>query len=76
MRTPDSCSGTVNLFPVPKDVNLIKKLAAAISRENSALKSGHFVYNKHLLPKDIIWRREVKDSEGNVMSSVCKRIYI
>ena len=30
------------------------------------MKGGMVVCEKHFLPDDIIWRREVKDSGGNV----------
>ena len=67
-----SCKEKVTLISVPKDEKTVKKWESAISRKDFTLKSGQVVCQKHFLSDDIVWKKEVKDPEGNVMASVSK----
>ena len=57
---------------VPKDQKTIRKWESAIPRKHFTLKSGQVVFQKHFTSDDIVWKKEVKDPEGNVMASVSK----
>lgn len=58
----------IHFFKVPKDS--VEAYQKAVRRENFLVKSGQPVCHKHYLPDDILWKREVKDADGNVMSMV------
>ena len=48
----------------------VEKWQKAILRKDLIVRSGKVVCQKHFLPEDIIWKREVKDADENVMATV------
>ena len=44
------------------------------SSKNFTLKSGRVVCQKHFTWDDIVWKKEVKDPDGNFMGSVMASI--
>ena len=67
-----SCKEKLTLISVPKDQKTVRKWESAIPRKHFTLKSGQVVCQKHFTSDDIVWKKEVKDPEGNVMASVSK----
>ena len=67
-----SCKEKVTLISVPKDERIVEKRESVIPRKDFTLKSGQVVCQKHFTSDDIVWKKEVKDPEGNVMASVSK----
>ena len=63
----------IHFFSVPLGKENVEKWQKAILRKDFIVRSGQVVCQKHFLPEDIIWKREVKDADGNVMATV--RIY-
>ena len=62
----DSNTEKCHCFSVPFGEEVVLKWAKAIPRKDFVMKGGMVVCEKYFLPDDIIWRREVKDSGGNV----------
>ena len=63
----------IHFFSVLSGKENVEKWQKAILTRDFIVRSVQGVCQKHFLPEDIIWKREVKDADGNVMTTV--RIY-
>lgn len=66
----DCSEKKLHFFSVPAGKDILEKWQHAISRENFVIRTGQVVCEKHFLPEDILWKREVKGPDGKVMASV------
>ncbi|XP_011691554.1 PREDICTED: uncharacterized protein LOC105452281 [Wasmannia auropunctata] len=55
----------IHFFMVPKDKNIFTLWQNATRRKD--IRAGQFVCEKHFLAEDILWKREIKDSNGHVL---------
>ncbi|XP_018375241.1 PREDICTED: uncharacterized protein LOC108769007 [Trachymyrmex cornetzi] len=57
----------VHFFTVPKDENMITLWQNAIRRKDFVIRAGQFLCEKHFLPEDILWKRELTSPDGQVL---------
>ncbi|XP_077270688.1 uncharacterized protein LOC143901930 [Temnothorax americanus] len=57
----------IHFFAVPKDRSIINLWQNAIRRKDFVVWSGQFLCEKHFLAEDILWKRELRDSDGQVL---------
>lgn len=65
----DSNKGKVHKFKMPKDENIAKLWQAAIRRKDLIIKR-QVICERHFLPSDLQWYRELCDDKGNVLGIV------
>ncbi|XP_018366319.1 PREDICTED: uncharacterized protein LOC108763310 [Trachymyrmex cornetzi] len=57
----------IHFFTVPKDENMITLWQNAIRRKDFVIRAGQFLCEKHFLPEDILWKRELTSPDGQVL---------
>ncbi|KYN17334.1 hypothetical protein ALC57_10377 [Trachymyrmex cornetzi] len=66
----------IHFFTVPKDENMITLWQNAIRRKDFVIRAGQFLCEKHFLPEDILWKRELTSPDGQVLGVVSNKINI
>lgn len=66
----DSNPEKLHFFCVPKDSEMVTQWHTALRRKNFVVKTRQAVCEKHFIRGDIIWFKEFKDLEGNVVARV------
>lgn len=65
-----SNSEKVSFFRVPNNQVMIKQWQSAIRRKDIVLSSKLCICEKHFLKQEILWQREIRDQNGNILGVV------